>query len=48
MIDYDYRRASSAWTGRAPRSVEERWPACPVVAEKPGFWYRVLLFITGH
>ena len=42
-----YRSNSSAWTGRAPRTMAERWPSHPV-SVRPGFWWRFLIFITGH
>ena len=35
-MDYQYRNASSAWTGRAPRTVDERWPRAPISA--PASW----------
>lgn len=40
-MDYQYRSTSSAWTGRAPRTVEERWPSAPVSA--PAGWFSQLL-----
>lgn len=43
----NYRLNSSAWTGRAPRSTGERWPADPVSAPR-GFWHWLLLLICGH
>jgi hypothetical protein len=41
----NYRNSSSAWTGRAPRTLEQRWPSAPISA--PASWlgrFRAWLF----
>jgi hypothetical protein len=43
----NYKSSSSAWTGRAPRTVSERWPEHPRTV-RPGLWWRLLIWITGH
>jgi hypothetical protein len=48
MNTRDPYRNSYAHTGRACRTTSERWPDYPVRAVRPGFWYRLLLLITGH
>lgn len=49
MIDHNYRNNSSAFTGRAPRTISERWPDMPVSRLGwPGFWHRLLVWLVGH
>ncbi len=48
MNTIDTYRNSSAHTGRACRTTAERWPSHPMRASRPGFWFRLLLLITGH
>jgi len=42
----EYRRNSSAWTGLAPRSTDQRWEPDPI-SVSDGFWRRLLLIICG-
>ena len=39
-------KSSSAWTGRFPRSTDQRWPNHPV-SYRPGFWRRLLVWFCG-
>lgn len=43
---HNYRATSSAWTGRAPRSTCERWPADPV-SIRSSIWRRLLVWFCG-
>lgn len=43
----NYRRDSGAWTGFAPRSVEQRWPSPPRAIE-PGWFVRLVRRIFGR
>lgn len=42
-----YRTHSGAWTGRTPRTTEERWPSAPV-AHSRGWFARLLVWLVGH
>jgi len=41
-----YRMYSSAWTGVAPRSRDQRWPSAPI-RPHTGFWRRALVWFCG-
>lgn len=41
-----YRNNSSAWTGRAPRSINQRWPADPIPFRN-SIWRRLLIAFCG-
>jgi hypothetical protein len=43
----NYRRDSGAWTGFAPRSIEQRWPT-PPRSIKPGWFVRLVRRIFGR
>lgn len=44
----NYRHTSSAWTGFAPRTTEQRWPTPPRTATFDGWFSRFIARLFGR